>query len=583
MKLQETPTAPAAASHTMRLGDGTHIFYRAWVPERPVRRALVLFHRGHEHSGRLADVVEALGLSDTAVFAWDARGHGRSDGERGHAPGFARLVRDVDEFMRHLCAAHGLAMEDISVLAHSVGAVAVTSWVHDYAPRIRSLVLVTPAFKVRLYVPFAIPGLRVVRRFKRGKPAFVTSYVKARMLTHDEEQARLYDADEHITRSISVDVLLDMHDTARRIVADAGAIRVPTLLLSGGSDWVVSTRVQRQFFEKLGSAEKRMRLFDGMYHDLLHEKERELVFEEVRAFLARDFEPRTPLLDADRVGYTFAEYERLLAPPSLRGIGYRAQRLAMRTGGRLSRGIRLGLKTGFDSGRTLDYVYENRARGALGIGALIDRAYLSSVGWRGIRQRKVNLERMLARAMRAVAGEDRDVRLLDIATGAGRYVLDALAAMPEINASAVLRDHTPANLEAGRALAQRMGLENVRFEQGDAFDPASVAAESANIGIVSGLYELFPDNTAVLASLRGMAQALQGGDGYLIYTGQPWHPQLEMISRVLPNREGERWTMRRRTQEEMDDLVRAAGFEKLDMLIDDDGIFTVSLARLRSE
>jgi hypothetical protein len=68
------------------------------------------------------------------------------------------------------------------------------------------------------------------------------------------------------------------------------------------------------------------------------------------------------------------------------------------------------------------------------------------------------------------------------------------------------------------------------------------------------------------------------GGGFLIYTGQPWHPQLEMIARVLTNRDGKPWIMRRRTQEEMDDLVRAAGFRKLDMEIDRWGIFTVSLA-----
>jgi hypothetical protein len=109
-----------------------------------------------------------------------------------------------------------------------------------------------------------------------------------------------------------------------------------------------------------------------------------------------------------------------------------------------------------------------------------------------------------------------------------------------------------------------------------AIDPAP------NVGIVSGLYELFPDNDMVLASLRGLAAALARCDGpaYLVYTGQPWHPQLEMIGRVLTNRNGESWTMRRRTQEEMDDLVRAAGFEKIDMRIDDFGIFTVSLARI---
>ena len=62
---------------------------------------------------------------------------------------------------------------------------------------------------------------------------------------------------------------------------------------------------------------------------------------------------------------------------------------------------------------------------------------------------------------------------------------------------------------------------------------------------------------------------------------QPWHPQLEMIARVLINREGKPWVMRRRTQAEMDALVRSMGFEKIGMEIDDQGMFTVSVARLR--
>jgi hypothetical protein len=82
----------------------------------------------------------------------------------------------------------------------------------------------------------------------------------------------------------------------------------------------------------------------------------------------------------------------------------------------------------------------------------------------------------------------------------------------------------------------------------------------------------------VSASLRGVAEALEPG-GYLVYTNQPWHPQLEFIARTLTNREGRPWVMRRRTQAEMDQLVRAAGFRKLAMEIDRWGIFTVSLAQ----
>jgi hypothetical protein len=85
----------------------------------------------------------------------------------------------------------------------------------------------------------------------------------------------------------------------------------------------------------------------------------------------------------------------------------------------------------------------------------------------------------------------------------------------------------------------------------------------------------------VRRSLAGMADAIAPG-GFLLYTGQPWHPQLELIARALTShRGGEAWVMRRRSQAEMDQLVDDAGFEKLEQRIDEWGIFTVSLARRR--
>ena len=143
-----------------------------------------------------------------------------------------------------------------------------------------------------------------------------------------------------------------------------------------------------------------------------------------------------------------------------------------------------------------------------------------------------------------------------------------------------LRDYKEENVTAIRALAEELGLANVMTQGGDAFDRASLAAidPRPTIGIVSGLYELFPENTPVRESLAGLADAIEPG-GHLIYTNQPWHPQVEFIARVLRNREGKPWIMRRRTTAEMDELVRDAGFEKLAMEIDEWGMFTVSIAR----
>ena len=95
---------------------------------------------------------------------------------------------------------------------------------------------------------------------------------------------------------------------------------------------------------------------------------------------------------------------------------------------------------------------------------------------------------------------------------------------------------------------------------------------------MSGLYELFADNAMVQRSLEGLSAAIPTC-GYLVYTNQPWHPQLEMIARALTShRQGQAWIMRRRSQAEMDQLVAAAGFRKLDQRIDEWGIFSVSLA-----
>ncbi|MBF4359727.1 alpha/beta fold hydrolase, partial [Vibrio anguillarum] len=124
--------------------DGVALKYRYWpakTPNENVRKTVVMFHRGHEHSGRMAHLVNELGLDDCDFFAWDARGHGLSPGERGGSPSFGTSVRDVQTFMDHLAAQHQVDIEQTIVLAQSVGAVLASTWVHDYAPNIRALVL----------------------------------------------------------------------------------------------------------------------------------------------------------------------------------------------------------------------------------------------------------------------------------------------------------------------------------------------------------------------------------------------------------------------------------------------------------
>lgn len=128
--------------HFFTTSDNTALFYRHWPTLLPgAKKVIVLFHRGHEHSGRLQHIVDELAMPDTAFYAWDARGHGQTSGPRGYSPSLARSVQDVDEFVRFAASDSQVGLEEVVVIAQSVGAVMVATWVHDYAPAIRGLVL----------------------------------------------------------------------------------------------------------------------------------------------------------------------------------------------------------------------------------------------------------------------------------------------------------------------------------------------------------------------------------------------------------------------------------------------------------
>ncbi|MBA3448632.1 MAG: bifunctional alpha/beta hydrolase/class I SAM-dependent methyltransferase [Pseudaminobacter sp.] len=592
--LHETP--PAAASVTGRMAsvverlfrthDGAEIFYRYWpAVGGKTTGAVVLFHRGHEHGGRMAHLVDELDMPDCAFYAWDARGHGRSPGQRGYSPSFCASVRDIDSFMREVAGKDGFQPENVAVVAQSVGAVVASTWVHDYAPKIRALVLASPAFSVKLYVPFAKESISLWQKIKGT--FFVNSYVKAKFLTHDPERIASFEADPLITRPIASNILVELYQHGARVVADARAITIPTQLLISGSDWVVRHAPQHNFFVNLGSPVKERHVLKGFFHDTLGERDRAQALDLVRRFLREQFAAAAEPVDltrADHAGFTRDQADRLATPLdalSLKGIYWAVNRAFIRLGAWFSNGMKTGVGTGFDSGSTLDYVYENEARGLGPIGRIVDRVFLDAVGWRGIRQRKLHLEEMIPAAVAKLKNAGRPVNVLDIAAGHGRYVLDAIAKCADQPANVRLQDYSEINVSAGRKLiADRKLSQNFTFHRADAFDGDALAAQNPapDLAIVSGLYELFPDNSLVGGSLDGLARAMKPG-AQLIYTNQPWHPQLEMIARSLTShRGGEAWVMRRRTQGEMDQLVAAAGFRKLDQRIDQWGIFTVSLA-----
>lgn len=250
----------------------------------------------------------------------------------------------------------------------------------------------------------------------------------------------------------------------------------------------------------------------------------------------------------------------------------------LRRFGQCSDSVKLGFERGFDSGEMMDRIYENRPSGRYGVGWLGDWLYLNQAGCRGLRGRKELLKFTLRQVLAAQRAQGIEPFILDIASGPGTYLVEALAAETG-SVQALCRDLDENGLRRGRVLAERYRLGNIRYEQANAFDEAGLRAVSPRPTIIvsSGFYEILTDGDLIRRSMQIVGRVLESG-GTFIFTTQVHHPQLKLIEASLINREGKPWVMVNRPVADVERWAREAGFGSVSTTLEKTGIFGVSIA-----
>ena len=556
--------------------DGNKIFYRVWNFEKN-KKTLIIIHRGHEHSERLNELAQDEKFLKYNIFAYDLRGHGYTETKT--SPNAMDYVRDLDSFVKHLKNEYQIKEENIFIVANSIGGVILSAYIHDFAPNIAGMALLAPAFEIKLYIPFAKQLVTLLTKIK--KDAKVMSYVKAKVLTHDVAEQNKYNSDKLINKEINAKLLIDLADMGKKLVEDSMAIELPTIIFSAEKDYVVKNSAQKKFFLNLSSKKREFIELENFYHGIIFEKERQKVYKMLDDFIQDVFKNQNTSLDTSPREFSRKEYERIALKeyPLNEKIFYSIQKFSMRTFGFLSKGMSLGLKYGFDSGISLDYIYKDQADGKLLLGKFIDRFYLNQIGWAGIRERKKNLLTLIEEKINSLGEEN--VKILDVAGGTGNYLFDIKEKYP--NVQILINEFKKSNIEVGEEVIKKNNWENISFVNYDCFDKETYKKinYTPNIVIISGVFELFENNKMLENTISGVAEILDK-NGAVIYTGQPWHPQLKQIALVLNSHKGhgKSWLMRRRSEKELDSLFENYNLKKEKMLIDNDGIFTVSLAEL---
>ncbi len=264
----------AALEQTYFTASDEHtLFYRYSVPKH-AKAHIIIIHGYGEHSGRYQHVMKYLTDKGFACFAPDHRGHGKSAGRLGYIKSFNRIVRDIYELKDFIKEDYGA--RNIFLFGHSMGSLIALKFLIAFQSDIRGSVLVAPMIIIPDYIsPLlkALSGLIAallpslpIQNFDTAEttrdPLVIAAADKDPLCYHGKIRAR--------TGS-------QMMKAMEYADAHLGSITAPLLILQGSEDKILPVESSGKVYRLAASQDKTLKIFEGLYHELVNEPEKETV------------------------------------------------------------------------------------------------------------------------------------------------------------------------------------------------------------------------------------------------------------------------------------------------------------------
>jgi alpha-beta hydrolase superfamily lysophospholipase len=269
----------------LRSGEGLRLRYR----ERRVRGAgvqILLVHGVAEHGGRYGGFAEFFAHHGVGVSVMDLRGHGLSEGRRVWVRAFESYLQDLDLFLAHVLS-HS---RQVFLVGHSLGGLIALRYAETRRPSLQGLIVSGAALKPAITPPGPLTWLlRQLNRLSSATP--VPGLVRAAQLSRKPSVVRAYERDPLIPGHLTTGLGLASLEAGHVALVEAHRIGMPTLVLQGGGDSVVDPRGSEELFARLEVADKELKVYPGLFHEIFNEPEREWVLTDVLRWIQAHTRP----------------------------------------------------------------------------------------------------------------------------------------------------------------------------------------------------------------------------------------------------------------------------------------------------
>jgi len=261
----------------------TQIFYQAWLPEGDVKAVLPIVHGLGEHSGRYLNVVNHFVPLGYVVYGLDHIGHGKSGGAREFVEHFDDFSDTFTQYMNMV--KQWQPGKPIFLLSHSIGGLIAAYYLLDHQAEFQGAIFSAPVVKVASHV--SKTTVFMARTLSLLAPSAGVLPVDPSTISRDPDVVKAYVADPLVFHGkTTARLAAEMLRALIRVSAETDKITLPFLAMQGGGDLLVDPDGAQILYEKAGSKDKTLKIYDGLYHEIFNEPERAVVFNDIETWLA---------------------------------------------------------------------------------------------------------------------------------------------------------------------------------------------------------------------------------------------------------------------------------------------------------